>query len=159
MYVKGQFVESLLKISDILLKEKPSNADLSPTQTATALQILHPLSRSLHVIQGLITDQQEGLEYLCSVHQRLMVLLGNPHELEDAEYTADLFSYIKTQAGILKRWAINFDERIAIRTNLLFNMSAQSDNRTNLDIAKFTSKIAVTTQEDSSSMITYVLFS
>ena len=38
--------------------------------------------------------------------------------------------------------------------NLLFSIAAQVDNKTNLDIADLTAKIALDTKRDSSSMIT-----
>jgi hypothetical protein len=109
------------------------------------------------LIRENLTELQERLEYLCNVHQRLLDLRGNCLDPGDAESIADSFDYIKTSTNTLKRWAINYTERTGIRINLFFNISAQTDNRTNLDIAKLTSKIAVTTQQDSSSMITYAL--
>ena len=139
-------------------KENSSISDFSATENAEAVEHLHSLSQLLHIVRENLTDIQERLEYLCGVHRRLLGLLGNCHNPGDEEPIADSFNYIKTSTSTLKRWAINYTERTGIRIHLLFNVSAQSDNRTNLDIAKITSKIAVTTQRDSSSMITYALF-
>jgi len=110
------------------------------------------------MIRENLTELQERLEYLCGVHQRLLDLRGKPKDSEDAETVVDSFNYIKTSTNTLKRWAINYTERTGIRINLFFNKSAQLDNRTNLGISKLTSKIASTTQKDSSTMITYDLF-
>ena len=107
------------------------------------------------MIRENLAELQERLEYLCDVHRRLLGLLGHCHDQGDAESITDSFNYLKTSTITLKRWAINYTERTGIRINLFFNLSAQSDNRTNLEIATQTSKIAVTTQQDSSSMITY----
>ena len=59
---------------------------------------------------------------------------------------------------VWKRWVENYTERTKIRINLFFNLASQSDSRTNLEIAKLTSDIAIDTQKDSSSMITYSSF-
>jgi len=138
----------------LFLKENSSISDLSPTQTEEAVEHLHSLSRSLHIIREYLTDLQERLEFLCGVHRRLLELLGNCHDPGDEESIIDSFDYIKTSTNTLKRWAINYTERTGIRINLFFNVSEQSDNRTNLEISTLTSKIAATTQKDSSSMIT-----
>ena len=82
---------------------------------------------------------------------------GSPRT-RGVESVVDLFNYIKAKTSTLKRGVINYTERTGIHVNLFFNISAQSDNQTNLDIARLTSKIAVTTQRDSFSMITYVAF-
>jgi hypothetical protein len=128
---------------------------------AEAVELLHHLSQRLHIIREDLTDLQERLEYLCGVHRRLLNLLGDRHKPGDVESVVDSFNYIKEKTSTLKRWVINYTERTGIRINLFFNISTQSDNRTNLDIARLTSKIAVTTRRDkrdSSSMITYVAF-
>ena len=120
-----------------------------------AVERLHYLSQHLHIVREDLTDLQERLEYLCGVHRRLLDLLGDRHEPGDVESVADSFNYVKAKPSTLKRWVINYTERTGIRINLFFNISTQSDNRMNLDIARPTSKIAVTTQRDSSLMITY----
>ncbi|KAH9474913.1 Notoamide biosynthesis cluster protein M' [Psilocybe cubensis] len=75
-------------------------------------------------------------------------------EPEDIESVLDSFDFILSKTDVLKRWVLNYNERTGIRINLFFNISTQTDNKTNLDIARLTSKIAVSTQRDSSSMIT-----
>jgi len=144
---------------DLIEYESSSISDFSPIQTEKAVEHLHSLSQSLHIIRENLTDLQERLEYLCGVHQRLLELLGNCHDPGDEEPLTDSFNYIKTSTNTLKRWAINYTERTGIRINLFFNVSAQSDNRTNLGIAKVTSNISVITQRDSSSMITMAFLS
>ena len=66
----------------------------------------------------------------------------------------DSFAYIVSKTNTLRRWVVNYTERTGIRINLFFNVATQSDSRTNLEIARLSSKIAVSTQRDSSSMIT-----
>ncbi|PPQ90502.1 hypothetical protein CVT25_014185 [Psilocybe cyanescens] len=137
-------------------------------QVANAVENLHALSQLLHVIKGHLADLQERLRYLVTVHQRLQHLtsrhrrrhttnstypgsFGEMHE----EYTDDEEEQEDTDstAGLM-RWVTNYNERTGIRINLFFNISTQTDSRINLDIARLTSKIAVSTQRDSSSMIT-----
>ena len=64
--------------------------------------------------------------------------------------------YLSSKTSIMTRWVKNYTERTGIRINLLFNLATQSDSRTNLEIARLSSRIAVSTQQDSSSMITCV---
>ena len=72
----------------------------------------------------------------------------------DVESVQDSFAYIASKTNTLRRWVVNYTERTGIRINLFFNLATQSDSRTNLEIARLSSKIAVSTQRDSSSMIT-----
>ncbi|KAI4201702.1 MAG: hypothetical protein LQ350_003056 [Teloschistes chrysophthalmus] len=62
--------------------------------------------------------------------------------------------YFRSRNRIQKRYVEQYNERDQLMINLLFNMGTQVDSRTNLQIAKLTSKIAVDAQRDSSSMIT-----
>jgi hypothetical protein len=73
----------------------------------------------------------------------------------DVESVHDSFAYIVSKTNTLRRWVVSYTERTGIRVNLFFNLATQSDSRTNLEIARLSSKIAVSTQRDSSSMITY----
>ena len=71
----------------------------------------------------------------------------------DVESVHDSFAYIVSKTNTLRRWVMNYTERTGIRINLFFNLATQSDSCTNLEIAWLSSKIAVSTQHDSSSMI------
>ncbi|KDR80212.1 hypothetical protein GALMADRAFT_242505 [Galerina marginata CBS 339.88] len=131
------------------------NAQVSlftPLQIAEAVETLHEVSQLLLIIREDLTDLLEMLEYFMKVYQRLSALSG-PHE-NDLDSVHDSFDFLVSKTSILRRWVVNYNERVGIRINLFFNISTQLDNRTNLDIAKLTSKIAVFTQQDSSSMIT-----
>ena len=70
----------------------------------------------------------------------------------DMESIHDSFAYIVSEANTLRLWVVNYTDRTGIRINLFFNLATQSDNLTNLEIARLSSKIS--TQRDSSSMIT-----
>ncbi|KAF8963524.1 hypothetical protein BDZ97DRAFT_1758596 [Flammula alnicola] len=134
-------------------------SEFTPVATAQAVENLHGLSSQLHVIQEDLNDLLERLQYLNAVHQRLMDLsISILTDNDDIDSVPDSLNYLLSKTIILKRWAGNYSDRTGIRINLLFNLSTQADNRTNLDIAKLTSKIAVSTQRDSSSMITLVFF-
>ena len=78
-------------------------------------------------------------------------LLGDRHEPVDMESAPNSRNYIKAKSSTLKRWVINYPEPTGIRINL---MSAQSDNRTNLDISKPNETVP-----PSGSMMMYASFS
>jgi hypothetical protein len=139
-------------------QENTSISQFTPSQTAEAVEKLHALSQILHIIRGDVTDLQELLQYLVGVHKRLMALSGDRYDPVDIESLEDSLAYLKSKTDTLKVWVMNYAERTGIRINLFFNLATQSDSRTNLEIARLTSKIAVSTQRDSSSMITCVSF-
>ncbi|KAF8963527.1 hypothetical protein BDZ97DRAFT_1820355 [Flammula alnicola] len=130
-------------------------SEFTPAATAQAVENLHGLSKHLHIIREDLIDLLERLEYLKAVHQRLMDLSASIlTDKDDIDSVPDSLNYLVSKTNILKRWVGNYSDRTGIRINLIFNLSTQADNRTNLDIAKLTSKIAVSSQRDSSSMIT-----
>jgi hypothetical protein len=135
-------------------QENSSISQFTPPQTAEAVERLHSLSRLLHIISEDLTDLQERLYYLGGVHQRLTNLSNDRYDPFDIESIHDSFAYIVSKTNTLRRWVVNYTERTGIRINLFFNLATQSDSRTNLEIARLSSKIAVSTQRDSSSMIT-----
>jgi len=140
----------------IYWQEKGSVLDFSPEQTTRAVEELHQLSQNLHIIQGDLTDLQERIQYLLGVHQRLMHFSHNT----DVSSVKDSLEYLSSKTSIMTRWVNNYTERTGIRINLFFNLATQADSRTNLEIARLSSRIAVSTQQDSSSLITCVnLFS
>jgi len=144
-------------LRDSFYQENTSFAQFTPSQTAEAVEKLHALSQILHIIRGDVTDLQQLLQYLVGVHKRLVALSGDRYDpVVDIESVEDSLAYLKSKADTLKVWVENYSERTGIRINLFFNLATQSDSRTNLEIARLTSKIAVSTQRDSSSMITYV---
>ena len=143
---------------DSLYQENTSISQFTPPQTAEAVEKLHALSQILHIICGDVTDLQDLLQYLVGVHKRLMALSGDRYDPVEMESLEDSFAYLKSKTDTLKVWVVNYAERTGIRINLFFNLATQSDSRTNLEIARLTSKIAVSTQRDSSSMITCVSF-
>ena len=117
------------------------------------MEELHRLSQNLQIIQEELTDVQDRVEYLFGVHRRLMEISS---ETNDDPTVLDSLEYLLSKANKMKRWTKNYVERTGIRINLIYNLATQADSRTNLKIARLSSRIAVSTQEDSSSMITYV---
>jgi len=71
---------------------------------------------------------------------------------------SESIAYLLSRTLIWRRWTENYLQRTGIQINLLFNLVNQSDSRTNLEIANLTAKIAIDTQRDSSSMITWVFY-
>ena len=140
-------------VCDILHQEQSSISQFTPSQTAETVERLHSLSRLLHIIREELTDLEDRLQYLVGVHQRLADL-SNRYDPLEVESVHDSFTYIVSKINILRRWVVNYTERTGIRINLFFNLATQSDSRTNLEIAQLSSKIFVSTQRDSSAMIT-----
>jgi len=126
--------------------------DFPPEQTPRAVEELHTLSQNLHIIQGDLNDLQERIQYLSNLHRCLVQLSGNTNHSS----VIDSLEYLSSKTSTLIRWVKNYTERTGIRINLFFNLATQADSRTNLEIAQFSSRIAVSTQQDSSSMITCV---
>ena len=77
---------------------------------------------------------------------------------EEENPISESIIYLLSRILIWKRWTENYNQRTSIRINLFFNLANQSDSRTNLEIADLTAKIAIDTQKDSSSMITWVVY-
>jgi len=48
---------------------------------------------------------------------------------------SESIALIDSRADHMKKWVNNYIERTGIRIALLFNLTAQGDSRTNLDIA------------------------
>ena len=116
------------------------------------MEELHRLSQHLHIIQGDLVDLQEGIQYLLGLHQCLMQLSNNTNDSSVRES----LEYLLSKNSQILLWVKIYTERTGIRINLFFNLATQADSRINLEIARLSSKIAVSTQQDSSSMITCV---
>ena len=118
------------------------------------MEELHALSHNLRIIQEDLTDIQDRIQYLFGVHRRLMQFSSQT----DDSTVLESLEYLLSKTSIMKRWAKNYAERTGIRINLIYNLATQADGRINLEIARLSSRIAVFTQQDSSSMITCVKF-
>jgi len=102
-----------------------------------------------------MTDHIERLEYLLDVHKTLECTFGTFQRNKGVSLEHSL-SFLLSETRNRKRWVDCYSKRTGIQINLWYNLSSQKDNKTNLKIADFTSKIATETQKDSSSMITFV---
>lgn len=116
---------------------------------------MHVLSYNLLIIKEDLTDHAERLEYLLDVHKTLERTFEAAQMTEGVSLKHSL-SFLLSETRIRKRWVDCYSNRTGIQINLWYNLSSQKDNKTNLKIADFTSKIATETQKDSSSMITFV---
>lgn len=67
---------------------------------------------------------------------------------------SESIAFVVSRTRIWKRWVVDYNARTNIRINLFFNLANQADNKTNLEIASTSKKIAEETRKDSSSMIT-----
>lgn len=123
--------------------------------TRESVKELHVLSYNLLIIKEDMTDHIDRLEYLLDVHKTLESTCIAPPPHYGVKLSHSL-SFLLSETRIRQRWAECYAQRTGIQINLWYNLSSQRDNKTNLKIADFTSKIATETQKDSSSMITFV---
>lgn len=134
----------------------------------------------MHIVKEDLVDHFERLTFLLDLHAAILdtfPLLGDSFNLRSTQFCDDIppidqgqddldisipvssaLSFLRSETHIRTRWAQNYVDRVGIQINLYYSLAAQKDNRTNVEIAEFTSRIATETQKDSSSMITYVVF-
>jgi hypothetical protein len=125
-------------------------------ETSQAIRELHVVSYNLLIIKEDMVDHIERLKYLLDVRKTLTEAFGD--QIEEGVDVSHSLSFLLSETQIRRRWVQSYADRIGIQINLFYNLSAQRDNKTNLRIADFTSKIATETQKDSSSMITYAYY-
>ena len=117
------------------------------------------LSRSFRTIVADMDDLQERLDFLIETAQRYESALsdsasGSPTQLSPSYTAIENLVCLRSRNCIWKRWVANYEERTQLMMHLFFSIASQMDNRNNLNIANLTSKIAIETKRDSSSMIT-----
>lgn len=74
----------------------------------------------------------------------------------DSQSAIESFRFLQARNQVRRRWVTSFGERTKLVINFVFSIASQKNNQTNLEIAHLTSTIAEETQQDNSSMITYV---
>ncbi|KAF4612722.1 hypothetical protein D9613_011811 [Agrocybe pediades] len=121
-----------------------------------SMEGLHSLSQHLHVTKENLADLSGRLKFLMEIHRKYLDAVRSearpsPQSIQSIRESIEL---LESRAEHMQRWVTNYIERTGIRIALLFNLTAQGDSQTNLDIARLTTKISVATQKDSSSMIT-----
>ncbi|CAA7270091.1 unnamed protein product [Cyclocybe aegerita] len=131
----------------------------TPAQCVKAVEELHDIDKNLHVAHGNFQDLLEKLDFLLSIREKYLTYaahLSPPAHFSQRDITSidESLSLLRLRGQFGLRWTRNYYERARIRINLFFNLTTQADSRTNLDIARLTTKISVTAQRDSSSMIT-----
>ncbi|PPQ98300.1 hypothetical protein CVT26_013495 [Gymnopilus dilepis] len=131
---------------------------VSSSESSLVVAELHGLSQRLHITRENLNDLRERLKFLSTVRQDYMANLQVQLSADAVNSVTESFALISSRTDGLGRWVGNYIERTGIRIALYFNLTTQSDSKTNLDIARLTTKIAVATQRDSSSMITMVFF-
>ncbi|KAJ3510758.1 hypothetical protein NLJ89_g4493 [Agrocybe chaxingu] len=98
----------------------------------------------------------QAVHFLCSIADE--VSLNSPQlSASEMDSTTESLKYLKSQIEVILDQQTAGRERVATQIALFFNLSNQLDSRTNLDIARLTSEISVSTQRDSSSMITIAI--
>ena len=131
---------------------------MTPFQTTRATEGLHHLSQRMYTLQGHLNDFEDVMRHLGTIrHQRAVLVSDRLRREEDDDVmdsVAESMAFLQSRSDFFKRWISIYRERVGIQINLFFNLANQLDSRTNLDIAKLTSKISVSTQRDSSAMIT-----
>ncbi|KAJ3513698.1 hypothetical protein NLJ89_g2806 [Agrocybe chaxingu] len=133
--------------------ESEYKSTMTPSETAHAIESLHYLSRALYGLQGHLADFQDAIQHFFGIHQSLLRCAGTDMD-EGIDSVKESFNFLQSKAHFVARWTGIHRERVGVQINLFFNLANQFDSRTNLEIAKLTSKISVSTQRDSSAMIT-----
>ncbi|KDR76469.1 hypothetical protein GALMADRAFT_246836 [Galerina marginata CBS 339.88] len=154
--------------NELLEYEKPLPDELDYDITAKAVEKLHQVSQLFQIIRDILTDVQDQFNFLVTT-------LGHHHDckrvvafgfisslpsdgsdsLGDIDTSVDeSLAFLCSKNQILKRWVLNYTERTQVQINRFFNHATQKDSAINLDISKLTSEIAVSSQRDSSAMIT-----
>lgn len=117
------------------------------------------LSRGFRTIIGDLDDLQERLDFLIETAQKYESASsdsasGSPTQLRPSYPAVENLMFVRSRNCVWKRWVANYEERTQLMMHLFFSIASQMDNRNNLNIANLTSKIAIETKRDSSSMIT-----
>ncbi|PPQ63838.1 hypothetical protein CVT24_009788 [Panaeolus cyanescens] len=139
-------LENLDKYAD-----KPISS-LTSRESQEAVEELHSMIEHLHDMTSSFKDLKSRLEHLMRFHQQYIKLFNPPEQLY--EPTTESLTFILTQADNVLRGISSASERLKIRINLFIGFSTQQHTSTNMDIAEFTSKIAMAGQKSSSAMIT-----
>ncbi|KAL9122343.1 MAG: hypothetical protein Q9187_001096 [Circinaria calcarea] len=127
--------------------------------TPSATERLHGLFRNFRTIVEDVEDLRERLDFLIEIARKHESVLSNSTSSSSIQTPAlypaiENLEFLSSRCRIWKRWIANYGERTQLMMNLFFSIASQMDNRNNLDIANLTSKIAIETKRDSSSMIT-----
>ena len=142
----------------ILIKRKENNdGDGIPLnaiiRAPNGTQSLHRLARTFQTILVDLQDVEERFDFLIDTGQKSISHFTSQAQPTDPAALETLV-YYRSQNRMRRRSVEMYNERTRLMTNLLFSISAEVDNKTNLDIADLTAKIALDTKRDSSSMIT-----
>ena len=115
-------------------------------------QRLHGLARTFQTVLADLQDVEERFDFLIDIGQKYISYATS--EVAAPESALETLVYYRSRNRMWRRSVEMYNERTRLMMNLLFSISAQVDNKTNLDIADLTAKIALDTKRDSSSMIT-----
>ena len=116
-------------------------------------QRLHGLARTFQTVLADLQDVEERFDFLIEIAQKSISHFTSQAQPTDPAALETLI-YYRSRNRMWRRSVEMYNERTRLMMNLLFSISAQVDNKTNLDIADLTAKIALDTKRDSSSMIT-----
>ncbi|KDR76473.1 hypothetical protein GALMADRAFT_225529 [Galerina marginata CBS 339.88] len=125
--------------------------------TAKAVEDLYQVCQLFQIIRDILADLKDQLDYLATVLGQCNPSLHFPlvpgDELDDTSVDESL-NFLRSKNQILIRWVVNYTERTEVQINRLFSHATHKDSAINLNISQLTSKIAVSSQRDSSAMIT-----
>ena len=134
-------------------KERHGASQIPSESLRNTFHNLHQLSRTWHILHENLIDHEEVLTFVLGVH-RNHIEHRNASKNANAMANYEAIEFLLSRNQIWRRWASNYTIRTQIRINLFFNLASQYDNRTNIEIASNSKKIAEATLKDSSSMIT-----
>ncbi|CAA7266707.1 unnamed protein product [Cyclocybe aegerita] len=136
-----------------LEEDEQLKSSLTPETAAATVTHLHGVARAFHWLRADLCDLRRTLHFLCSIADKFP--LNSPQlSVGEMDSTTESLKYLKSQIEVILDHQSAGRERISTQIALFFNLSNQLDSRTNLDIARLTSEISISTQHDSSSMIT-----
>ena len=115
-------------------------------------QRLHSLARIFQTVLVDLQDVEERFDFLIDIGQKYVSYTTS--QVPTSHSALETLVYYRSRNRMWRRSVEMYNERTRLMMNLLFSISAQVDNKTNLDIADLTAKIALDTKRDSSSMIT-----
>ena len=106
----------------------------------------------MHILYENLIDLEEALAFIMDLY-KTQIGQQNKDKTASEIPNYEAMEFLSSRNQYWKRWVGNYVTRTQIRINLFFNLAAQNDNRTNIQIANNSKQIAEATLHDSSSMI------
>ena len=147
----------MLSVTDHTKEWTTFDRQASTGEKVAKIKQLHKVVREFRLFRDGLVDVKETLLSL-DVAQTEYSKSISPNTLKlDTESVKESFALLTSKSNWMIRALTSLEDRASRKIDLQYNIENQEDNQTNLKIAKLTTDIAVYTQKDSSSMITWVM--